>query len=105
MGLSDFLGMSFDRLKHPDLWRKRMEGAVGFLKNKYVIGFGLGVTAAILGYRAYKSKKLRKAVVKAIARGMKLRDDAKFTMNTIKEDAEDLCAEAKAKDAGETAGT
>jgi hypothetical protein len=67
----------------------------GFLKNKYVIGFGLGVTAAIIGYRAYKSKKVRKTIVKAVACGMKLRDDAKYAMNTIKEDAEDIRAEAK----------
>jgi hypothetical protein len=67
----------------------------GFLKSGYGIGFGLGVAAAVLGYRAYKSKGVRKAVVKAVARGMKLRDDAKVALNTIKEDAEDLCAEAK----------
>jgi hypothetical protein len=53
-----------------------------------------------VGYRAYKSRKLRKALVKAVACGMKLRDDAKFAMNTMKEDAEDLCAEAKEQGAG-----
>jgi predicted nuclease with TOPRIM domain len=72
-----------------------MEKLTGFFKSKYVIGFGLGLAAALIGYQACKSKKLRKAVVKAVARGMKLRDDAKFALNTIKEDAEDLCAEAK----------
>lgn len=72
-----------------------MDTISGFLKNKYVAGFGLGVAATIIGYRAYKSKKVRKAVVKAVAYGMKLRDDAKYAMNTLKEDAEDLCAEAK----------
>jgi hypothetical protein len=72
-----------------------MEKITGFLKNKYVVGFGLGVAAVFIGYRAYKSRKVRKAVVKAVACGMKLREDAKFTLNTIKEQAEDLCAEAK----------
>jgi predicted nuclease with TOPRIM domain len=71
----------------------------GFLKSGYGIGFGLGIAAAILGYRAYKSKKVRKAVVKAVARGMKLRDEAKVTLNIIKEEAEDLCAEAKERGA------
>jgi hypothetical protein len=79
-----------------------MEKITDFLKNKYVIGFGLGVTAAVVAYRAYKSKKLRKAVVKAVACGMKLRDDAKFTLNGIKEDAEDLYAEADAEAGAET---
>jgi hypothetical protein len=73
-----------------------MGKAADFFKNKYVIGFGLGVATAIVGYRAYKSKKARKAVVKAVACGMKLRDDARYAMNAIKEDAEDLCAETKA---------
>jgi predicted nuclease with TOPRIM domain len=66
-----------------------------FFKNNYVIGFGVGVAASILGYKAYKSKKLRKAVVKAVACGIKLREDAKTTLDSIKEDAEDICAEAK----------
>jgi hypothetical protein len=79
-----------------------MDTVPGFLKNKYVIGFGLGVAATIIGYRAYKSRKVRKAVVKAVAYGMKLRDDAKYTMSTIKEDAEDLCASAEASARGET---
>jgi predicted nuclease with TOPRIM domain len=77
-----------------------MDKVKGFLKNKYVIGFGAGLAAAFIGYRAYKSEKIRKAVVKAVAYGMKLREDAKFAMNTIKEDAEDLCAEAKEKNSG-----
>ena len=77
-----------------------MDKVTGLLKNKYLVGFGLGVAAAVVGYRAYKSRKLRKALVKAVACGMKLRDDAKFAMNTIKEDAEDLCAEAKEQGAG-----
>jgi predicted nuclease with TOPRIM domain len=81
-----------------------MEKVTGFLKNKYVIGFGAGVAAALVGYRLYKSKKIRKAVVKAVACGIKLREDAKYTLNSIKEDAEDVCAEAKEQSAGETAG-
>jgi hypothetical protein len=77
-----------------------MDKAGDFFKNKYVIGFGLGLAAAIAGYRAYKSKKVRKAVVKAVACGMKLRDDARYAMNAIKEDAEDLCAETKEGNGG-----
>jgi predicted nuclease with TOPRIM domain len=82
-----------------------MGEAVSFLKNKYVIGFGAGLAAAIAGYRVYKSKKIRKALVKAVACGIKLREDAKYALNSIKEDAEDVCAEAKEQgSAAETAG-
>jgi TRAP-type mannitol/chloroaromatic compound transport system substrate-binding protein len=49
----------------------------------------------VLVCKAYKRKKLRKALVKVVAQGIKLRDDAKHTLNSIKEDAEDLYAEAK----------
>ncbi|MDR1893089.1 MAG: hypothetical protein LBQ61_00140 [Spirochaetales bacterium] len=71
-----------------------------FLKNKYLLGFGAGLAAAFIGYRACKSQRVRKAVVKAMACGMKLREDVKFTLNTLKEDAEDLRAEAKERNAG-----
>jgi predicted small secreted protein len=80
-----------------------MEKLTAFFKNKYVIGFGAGLAAAIIGYKAYKSKKVRKAVVKVLAQGMKLRDDAKFAVNSIKEEAEDICAEAKEQNAGNEA--
>jgi gas vesicle protein len=80
-----------------------MDKLSGFFTSKYLIGFGAGVAAAVLAYRAYKSKKLRKVLVKAVAQGIKLRDDAKHTLNSIKEDAEDLCAEAK--DQGPACGT
>jgi hypothetical protein len=70
-----------------------------FLKNRYVIGFGAGVAASLIAYHACRSRKLRKVVVKALAHGMKLRDEVKFAASTIKEEAEDLCAEAKEKNA------
>jgi hypothetical protein len=78
-----------------------MEKTIGFLRNKYVIGFGLGLAAAVAGYKIYKSKKIRKTLVRAVVCGMKLRDDAKFTLNTIKEEAEDIRAEAQEQAAGE----
>ncbi|MDR2803671.1 MAG: hypothetical protein LBB22_05215 [Treponema sp.] len=77
-----------------------MEKVTSFFKNKYVIGFGVGFAAAFIGYKAYKSKKVRKAVVKILARGMKLRDEARFAVSSIKEEAEDLCAETKEESAG-----
>lgn len=76
-----------------------MDKILSFFKNKYVIGFGAGIAASIIAYNACKSRKLRKAAVKLLAKGMKIRDEAKFAVNTIKEEAEDLCAEAKEKNA------
>ncbi|MDR2659550.1 MAG: DUF6110 family protein [Spirochaetaceae bacterium] len=72
-----------------------MKKIVSFFTSKYFIGFGAGIIASIIGYKAYKSKKVRKCIVNMLAGIMKMRDEAKFTMNKIKEEAEDLCAEAK----------
>jgi predicted small secreted protein len=76
-----------------------MDKLKSFFTNKYVVGFGAGIAASIIVYRAYKSRRLRKAAVKILAQGMKIRDEAKFAVNTMKEEAEDLCAEAKEKNA------
>ena len=38
-----------------------------------------------------------------MAKGMKLQQDARVTLQNMKEDAQDLCAEAKQKAAQETA--
>jgi Tfp pilus assembly major pilin PilA len=62
--------------------------------SKYAIGFGVGIASVIIGYKAYKSKKVRKAIVNLLARIKKTRDDVKFAVASIKEEAEDLCAEA-----------
>jgi hypothetical protein len=71
-----------------------MKKITAFLTNKYVIGFGAGIAATIIGYNAYKSRKVRKAAANVMARWMKLRDDAKFAVTKIKEEAEDIYAEA-----------
>jgi hypothetical protein len=68
-----------------------------FFKNKYVIGFGAGVAASVIGYQVLKSKTFKKAAVKTVAYGMKIREDAKCAVNEIKEEAEDVCASAHAE--------
>ncbi|MDR1363131.1 MAG: hypothetical protein LBJ35_03665 [Spirochaetaceae bacterium] len=75
-----------------------MKKLADFFTNKYVIGFGVGVAAAVIGCRAYKSKTVRNAAAKVLAHWMKLRDDAKFAVTKIKEEAEDLYAEAKTQE-------
>jgi hypothetical protein len=77
-----------------------MKKISSFFTNKYVIGFGAGVAAAIIGCKAYKSKTVRKAAVNILTKWMKLRDEAKFAVTKIKEEAEDLYAEANSKKSG-----
>ena len=57
------------------------------LKNKTVLSFVGGIAATM--------------AVNSLASGMKLKDDAMATYETIKEDAKDICYEAKAKNEGE----
>ena len=59
--------------------------------------FAAGVTAAIVGKNVLKSPKTREVFVSGIAKGMQLRDDARETLKNMREDAEDLCYEAKSK--------
>ena len=69
------------------------------LKNKTVLSFVGGIAATIAGAKFLKSDKARTMAVNAS--GMKLKDDAMATYETIKEDAKDICYEAKAKNEGE----
>ena len=46
---------------------------------------------------------IRELCVAGMAKGMKLQQDARVTLQNMKEDAQDLCAEAKQKAAQETA--
>ena len=62
-----------------------------------------GVAAALVGAKVAKSPKTRELCVAGMAKGMKLQQDARVTLQNMKEDAQDLCAEAKQKAAQETA--
>lgn len=69
--------------------------AIGnIVKNQKAQFFALGVLAATAGVKFIKSECFRKGCVKAVAGGMKLRNDAVASLAKIKEDAEDICAEA-----------
>ena len=72
-----------------------------YLKNKTVLSFVGGIAATIVGAKFLKSDKARTMAVNSLASGMKLKDDAMATYETIKEDAKDICYEAKAKNEGE----
>ena len=77
-------------------------------KNPKYLCFVGGAAAAVVGYKVLKSQKARQLCVAGMAKGMKLQQDAQVALQNMKEDAQDLCHEAKAKAqaeeaAGETA--
>ena len=65
------------------------------LKDCRLLCFAAGAAAVPVLKKLLKSEKTRKACVSGIAKGMKLYQEAQETVLNIKEDAEDLCYEAK----------
>lgn len=64
-------------------------------KNEKAMIFLGGVAAGTLGLKALKSKAAKKLYVTTLANGMKIQQDAQQLFETMKEDAEDLCFEAR----------
>ena len=71
--------------------------AKDIFSKKTVIPFVGGAIAALSGSKFVKSDTARKVAVTSMAKGMKAKDDAMAAFETIKEDAKDLCYEAKTK--------
>jgi len=65
------------------------------LKNEKLLCFVGGVIAATLGVKTLKSNKTREVCVKGMAKGIQLHKDAQETFLNMKEDAADLCHDAK----------
>lgn len=65
------------------------------LKNEKLLCFVGGVATATLGVKALKSAKTRDACVKGLAKGMQLHKDAQETLQNMKEEAVDICHDAK----------
>lgn len=63
--------------------------------------FAGGVAVALAGKLLFKSAGMRKACVSAMAQGMKVQKDVKVGFQNLKEDAEDLCYEARMEAEGE----
>lgn len=76
-------------------------GLIEFCTNQKVLAFLGGVATATLGVKILKSAPVRKAAVCTIAEGMRLRDDAMSTLESLREDALDLYHEARRQAAGE----
>lgn len=70
-------------------------------KNEKAMIFLGGVAAGTLGVKALKSKAAKKLYVSTLANGMKLQQDAQQLFETMKEDAEDMCCEARKESAKE----
>lgn len=64
-------------------------------KNEKAMLFVGGVLAGTLGLKALKSKATKKFCVNTLANGMKVQKEAQVLFETIKEDAEDMCYEAR----------
>ncbi|MDO4944542.1 MAG: DUF1490 domain-containing protein [Ruminococcus sp.] len=56
-----------------------------------------GAAAVIVGKKIVKSKKTRQLAVTGLAKGMKLQSDAKELLQNMKDEAADICCDAKAE--------
>ena len=54
-----------------------------------------GAAALVVGKKIVKSKKTRELAVSGLAKGMKLQSDAKSAFQNMKDQASDLCYDAK----------
>lgn len=66
------------------------------LKKENLIIFAGGIITGIVGLKLVKTEKARKTVVKTLAHGMMTKDCVVEEYTNIREEAEDICAEARA---------
>lgn len=67
------------------------------LKNEKLWCAVAGAAAIVVGKKVLKSEKTRNLAVAGLAKGMKLQNDAKATFQNIKDEASDICYDAKAE--------
>lgn len=65
------------------------------LKNEKFWCVVAGAAGVIIGKKVLTSKKTRELAVTGMAKGMKLTHDAKAVFQSMKDEAEDMCYEAK----------
>lgn len=65
--------------------------------NKKVLSFGTGILFGVLAEKAIKSKLVKKVAVSTVAGGLKVKESIDKTIEVVKENAEDIVAEAKLK--------
>ena len=67
-----------------------------FKREKLICALG-GAAAVIIGKKVITSKKTRQLAVTGLAKGMKLTHDAKEAFQNMKDEAADICYDAKAE--------
>ncbi|MFI3209086.1 MAG: DUF6110 family protein [Eubacteriales bacterium] len=67
-----------------------------FFKKENLIIFAGGIVTGIVGLKVAKNEKTRKVIVKTLAQGMMTKDCVVEEYTNIREEADDICAEAKA---------
>lgn len=65
------------------------------IKNEKIWLVAAGAAGALIGRAILTSKKAREIAVTGLAKGMKLTNDAKTALQDMKDEAEDLCYEAR----------
>ena len=68
---------------------------MAWYKNKKVWSYVGGLATAIVGSKILKAPKTRELCVKTIAAGMSAKNSAAACIQNIKEDAQDICKDAK----------
>ena len=57
--------------------------------------FFVGAACGVLAYNLVKTPAFKKACASVVSKGLQLKDEAKTFAESVKEDAEDILAEAK----------
>lgn len=65
-----------------------------FKHERFICALG-GAAAVIIGKKVITSKKTRQLAVTGLAKGMKLTHDAKEAFQNMKDEAADICYDAK----------
>ena len=76
---------------------KKRKAMLKCFKNEklwYAVG---GAAAMVIGKKIITAKKTRELAVSGLAKGMKLQNDAKATFQNMKDEAQDICCDAKEK--------
>lgn len=66
-----------------------------WLKKEKTLYFIGGAVAGLAGLKVLKAKKTREITVQTIAKGMTLKDELMEEIANIREEADDICNEAK----------
>ena len=68
---------------------------MNWYKNEKLLTFIGGAAAAVVGTKILKAKKTRELCVKGLACGITAKNNAEAAVQSIKEDAEDICHDAR----------